>query len=220
MSAVVVYVHGLWLSGAEAVLLRRRLERALEVETRAFAYSSVGVDVSGNAWALRSYLAKIRAPRLHLVAHSLGGLVVLRMFELIASEAPVLADGLPPGRVVLMGSPVRGSEAARRFARWPGGRRMLGRTAGGVLLAPAERHWPSARELGVIAGDHAMGMGRLLGRMPNPSDGTVQVTETTLPGATQQLRLHVSHSGMMFSAEVARQVATFLRDGRFTEMSA
>jgi hypothetical protein len=69
--------------------------------------------------------------------------------------------------------------------------------------------------LGVIAGEHAMGMGRLLGRMPAPSDGTVQVTETDLPGATAQIRLYVSHSGMVFDAEVARQVAVFLREGRF-----
>jgi len=43
----------------------------------------------------------------------------------------------------------------------------------------------------------------------------VWVTETDLPGATDQIRLRVSHSGMVFSALVARQVAAFLRDGRF-----
>jgi hypothetical protein len=43
----------------------------------------------------------------------------------------------------------------------------------------------------------------------------VWVAETDLPGATDQLRLRVSHSGMVFSARVARQVAAFLRDGRF-----
>jgi tetratricopeptide (TPR) repeat protein len=218
MRAVVVYVHGLWLSGVESVVLRRRLERALNIETRAFAYSSVSVDLTGNARALRSYLRGIRTDRLHLVAHSLGGLVVLRLFELIAAEAPARAPAgaeLPAGRVVLMGSPVRGSEAARRFARLPGGRRMLGLTAGEVLLNPAERRWSGVRELGVIAGEHAMGLGRVLGRMPSASDGTVQVAETELPGATEQIRLYVSHSGMVFSAEVARQVAAFLRDGQF-----
>jgi pimeloyl-ACP methyl ester carboxylesterase len=214
--AVVVYVHGLWLSGVESVVLRRRLERALDVETRAFAYSSVAVDLTGNARALGAYLASIHTDGLHLVAHSLGGLVVLRMFELIAAQPREAGgDGLAPGRVVLMGSPVRGSEAARRFAQWPGGRRMLGLTAGEVLLTPADRRWAGPRELGVIAGEHAMGMGRLLGRMPAPSDGTVQVTETELPGATAQIRLYVSHSGMVFDAEVARQVAVFLREGRF-----
>ncbi len=61
-----------------------------------------------------------------------------------------------------------------------------------------------------------VGLGRLLGRMPAPNDGTVWLDETDLPGAAEQLRVHVSHTGMMFSAEVARQVAAFLRDGRFS----
>jgi hypothetical protein len=51
--------------------------------------------------------------------------------------------------------------------------------------------------------------------MDAPSDGTVLVEETDLPGATAQLRLPVSHTGLLFSAEVARQVAAFLRNGRF-----
>ena len=49
----------------------------------------------------------------HVVAHSLGGLVAC---EAIASHAD-----LPAGRVVLMGSPVRGSRTARAVAsHWYG----------------------------------------------------------------------------------------------------
>jgi hypothetical protein len=80
---------------------------------------------------------------------------------------------------------------------------------------PRERRWSCERDLGVIAGDLGVGLGRLLGRMDAPSDGTVLVEETDLPGATAQLRLPVSHTGLVFSAEVARQAAAFLRDGRF-----
>ena len=52
--------------------------------------------------------------------------------------------------------------------------------------------------------------------MNGPNDGTVLVDETHLPGAADQLRLRTSHSGLLFSAEVARQVAAFLETGRFT----
>jgi hypothetical protein len=51
--------------------------------------------------------------------------------------------------------------------------------------------------------------------MGAPNDGTVWLDETDLPGATDHLRVHVSHTGMVYSAEVARQVAAFLKDGRF-----
>ncbi len=210
MTVVVVYVHGLWLPGGESFLLRRRLSRALNAESRVFTYPSVSVGLTENAEALGRYLREIRADTLHLVAHSMGGLVILRLFEL-----GVAGVVLPPGRIVLMGSPVRGSRSAQRLMRLSFGRSILGVAAAEALLVSRERRWAGARDLGVIAGDRAVGLGRLLGRMSEPNDGTVLVQETALPGAVEQLRLHVSHSGMVFSAAVARQTAAFLRDGRF-----
>ena len=217
MGAVVVYVHGLWFGGAESVLLRRRLSRALEAETRVFSYPSIGAGITENAAALGRYLQKIPADRVHLVAHSMGGLLVLELFEqgFAAWRARAGSPALPPGRIVLTGSPVRGCRSAVRLARLPLGQALLGRTARDVLVMPRERRWSRERDLGVIAGDLGVGLGRLLGRMGAPSDGTVLVEETDLPGATAQLRLPVSHTGLVFSAEVARQVAAFLRDGRF-----
>jgi pimeloyl-ACP methyl ester carboxylesterase len=218
MRTVVVYVHGLWLKGGESFLLRRRLSRALNAEGRVFPYASVGAGVTDNALALGKYLKTIETDTLHLVAHSMGGLVILRLFELsLAPQGPLagLAQGLPPGRIVLTGSPVRGSRSAERLARLPFGRALLGLSAADMLLRPGERRWQGGRDLGVVAGDLAVGLGRLLGRMGAPNDGTVWVDETDLPGAADQLRVRVSHSGMVFSAEVARQVAAFLQNGRF-----
>ncbi len=210
----IVYVHGLWLRGYEATLLRRRLAAALDAEVLSFSYPSVRQSMAENAAALARYLARIRAERLHLIAHSLGGLVILGMFESSTFETELT---LPPGRIVFMGSPVRGSDAARRLVRLPLGlgATLLGRTAGEVLVTPRERRWNGQRELGVIAGELPVGAGRLLGPMAGPNDGTVLVRETDLPGATEQIRLRVSHSGMPFSGVVARQVTAFLRDGRF-----
>jgi len=218
MRTVVVYVHGLWLKGGESFLLRRRLSRALNAEGRVFPYASVGAGVTDNALALGKYPKTIETDTLHLVAHSMGGLVILKLFELgLAPQGPLagLAQGLPPGRIVLTGSPVRGSRSAERLARLPFGRALLGLSAADVLLRPGERRWQGGRDLGVVAGDLAVGLGRLLGRMGAPNDGTVWVDETDLPGAADQLRVRVSHSGMVFSAEVARQVAAFLQNGRF-----
>lgn len=209
MRAVVVYVHGLWLPGGESFLLRRRLSRALDAESRMFGYPSVRATLADNAAALGRFLRRNSADTLHLVAHSMGGLLILKLFEL------GLAADLPPGRIVLTGSPVRGSRSAARLARLPFGRTLLGRTAAEALLPRSQPRWPGVRELGVIAGDLGWGLGRLLGSVSAPNDGTVLVEETDLPGATQQLTLPVSHSGMVFSAEVARQAAAFLRGGRF-----
>jgi hypothetical protein len=69
--------------------------------------------------------------------------------------------------------------------------------------------------LGVIAGDLGFGLGRLVGTLGGPSDGTIMVEETELDGATDRLVLRVSHTGMLFSAAVARAAGAFLRSGRF-----
>jgi hypothetical protein len=45
MKTVVVYVHGLWFSGREALLLRARLSRALGAEIRVFAYPPVNATI-------------------------------------------------------------------------------------------------------------------------------------------------------------------------------
>jgi pimeloyl-ACP methyl ester carboxylesterase len=214
---VVVYVHGLWLNGWESLLLRRRLSRELNCEALSFRYSSVGVGVRDNAQALAAFLRRLRADTLHLVGHSMGGLVILELFE----RGYALDDGqargavLPPGRVVLLGSPVRGSLAARNLSQRTFGRRMLGLTAHEVLLPQRDRRWPGKRDLGVIAGNVPVGFGRFMGPFSAASDGTVLVQETHLAGAKECRVLRTTHSGMVYSPLVAREVASFLRDGHF-----
>jgi pimeloyl-ACP methyl ester carboxylesterase len=204
---VIVYVHGLWLNGWESVLLRRRLSRSLDCRAVSFGYSSVGDGLAQNTRAFGAYLERIEADTLHLVGHSLGGLLILDLFETGLT--------LPPGRIVLLGSPVQGSRAARNLAAWPFGRRIMGLMANEVLLPVRERRWDGERDLGVIAGNVAVGFGRLTGPLDEPSDGTVLVSETRIDGAKQHVTLPATHSGMVYSPLVASHAATFLRDGRF-----
>jgi pimeloyl-ACP methyl ester carboxylesterase len=211
VSAVIVYVHGLWQRGVESHWLRRRLSQDMGAEARTFSYPSVAADATTNARALAKYLGAIRADTLHLVGHSLGGLVILKLFE----EDTDTPARLPPGRIVLLGSPLRGSRSAQNLARLPFGRKIMGLGVGEELLASRERRWNGARDLGVIAGDLGFGLGRLVGTLAGPSDGTIMVEETELDGAADRLLLRVSHTGMLFSAAVARAAGVFFRTGRF-----
>jgi pimeloyl-ACP methyl ester carboxylesterase len=212
VGTVVVYVHGLWQSGGEALWLRRRLAQDLGAEAVAFSYPSVAANVTANALALAKYLSAVRADTLHLIGHSLGGLVILKIFE----QSPEMQAALPPGRIVLLGSPLRGSRTARNLARLPFGRRIMGRSIHEEVLMARDRQWNRSRELGVIAGDLGFGLGRLVGTLGGPSDGTVLIEETQLEGAADRVVLRVSHTGMLFSAAVARAAAGFLRTGRFS----
>jgi pimeloyl-ACP methyl ester carboxylesterase len=207
VKTVIVHVHGLWFSGREAYLLRRRLARALPAEERAFSYPSMGNTVSANSAALGKFLAAIHCDRLHLVGHSLGGVVIVDLFR----HAP----DLPAGRILLLGAPLRGSAAARSLSHLPFGKAMLGHgVAEQVLQAPARR-WEGSRELAIIAGSLPVGIGRLVHRFEGANDGTILVAETHLEGASDHLVLPVSHTGLLWSREVVRQGASFLRDGHF-----
>jgi len=212
MSTVIVYVHGLWQRGAESVWLRRRLSQDLGAEARVFSYPSVAADATSNARALAKFLTAIRADTLHLVGHSLGGLVILKLFE---EDAEARAR-LPPGRIVLLGSPLQGSRTAQNLARLPFGKKIMGSSVAEELLAARERRWNRSRELGVIAGDLGVGLGRLVGTLGGPSDGTILVEETELDGTADRVVLRVSHTGMLFSAAVARAAGAFLSTGRFS----
>jgi len=161
VSTVIVYVHGLWQRGAEGHWLRRRLARDLAADVRAFSYPSVTADATANTRALAEYLSAIRADTLHLIGHSLGGLVIVKLFE----EHAETVVRLPPGRIVLLGSPMRGSRTARNLARLPFGRKIMGLAVGEELLVPRERRWGRQRDLGVIAGDLGFGLGRLVGTL-------------------------------------------------------
>ncbi len=219
MSAIVVYVHGLWLTGVEALYLRRELARELHAEDLNFRYSSMAGTIGQSAAELGKFLAAACERRgrtvgtMHLVGHSMGGLVILKLFE---NPPP-----LPPGRILLLGPPIQGSRAARGLAQLPFGRNLLGRAYDDAAFdaaqcAPAPpRRWGGARQLGIIAGESAFGLAHLVTRFDGPNDGVVEVEETRLEGAADHLTLAAHHSGLLFSREVVRQGAEFLRTGKF-----
>jgi pimeloyl-ACP methyl ester carboxylesterase len=209
VSTAVVYVHGLWMTGIEGVVLRWRLAKELGADAPLFSYRSVGAGIAANARSLAKRLSRLRADTLHLVGHSLGGLVICKMFEEAGGES------LPPGRVVLLGAPVAGSRAAHRLAQWKFGRLIMGRSVREELLMYRDRRWAYGRDLGVIAGNLNVGLGRVVNTHRGSSDGTIFVDETHIPGMKQHLVMHVSHTGLPFSAAVAKQTAAFLRSGCF-----
>jgi len=207
MNAAVVYVHGLWFSGQEAFMLRRRLEKERGYAWHAFSYASTLLTMDAIADALDQFIATVDAPRVHLVGHSLGGIVIMRCFERHPHQ--------PPGRIVLMGTPSLPSRAAAGLARFRFGRALLGQAAADELLNSHQRRWSHERELGIIAGTQSLSFGRLVVSFDEANDGTIAVSETQLPGATGHLQLPVNHSGMLLSARVAHEVGQFLEHGRF-----
>lgn len=207
----VVLVHGIWMPGAIMSILKYRLERHGFVG-RLFDYYAVNVELDENAERLASAVAEEAGDGpVHVVGHSLGGVLALRM-HLVHPDAP-------PGRVVCLGSPLCGSRAAAGLGRWEFGQRMLGLTITAGVVHEAADCWgvevTERREVGIIAGTRALGLGRVVADFDEENDGAVAVSETRLPGATDHLLIPVTHTGLVWSQPVADQVAVFLRHGHF-----
>ncbi|AMN47790.1 hypothetical protein ACG33_11920 [Steroidobacter denitrificans] len=206
---LVILVHGLWMSGLELGIIKRRLE-AGQLRAVIFSYPTLRGSMREHARSLLRFARAQRAQTLHFIGHSLGGLVILRALE---------SEDLTPGRVVLMGTPSQGSRAAREIARrLPFGRRILGPALYQECIEPADippRQWSGHREVGVIAGSMRLGLGRLFAGLEGEHDGTVRVEETRLPGAKDHIVIATSHTGMLLSAEALQQAVHFLRMGTF-----
>lgn len=174
-----------------------------------FSYASVRADLHANAASLARFLDALDADTLHLVGHSLGGILIRALFQNHPQRRP--------GRIVTLGTPHGGSRVAQHLSRRACWRRAMGKSIAQLLAGEASRWAPPAREIGAICGTRSFGLGRLLYRgLPRPNDGLLTVKESAFPAAREHLALPVSHTGMLFSREVARQVAAFLVTARFS----
>jgi pimeloyl-ACP methyl ester carboxylesterase len=209
MTGTVILVHGVWMTGLEMRPLARRL-RACGYDTVVFSYRSLLKPLAHNAARLADRVRQQDAPTVHLVGHSLGGLVILQALQ----DHPDLING----RVVLLGSPVNGSVIARRVQRYWFSRWLLGRGGRGALLGNGPR-WQGQPPLGLIAGTRPVGIGRLLGGFDGANDGTVAVAETAIAGATSTMTVDTGHFGLLYSTAVAQAVCAFLHQGCYNSAS-
>jgi len=204
--AATVLVHGLWTHGLVMAMLRRRLNR-MDLAASCYSYPSMRRSLTENADHLARFARSLHAPHVHWVGHSLGGLVVLRMLQ--------REPALPPGRIVLLGVPYQDGHTQGTLVASGIGERLLGRSMREWREIARPEKFPG-REIGVVAGSLSMGLGRLVARgLPVPNDGSVTVAETEMAATCDRIVLPVSHSSMLFSRLVARQIGVFLRTGRF-----
>ena len=203
--ADVVLVPGLWNPSGVLWPLAARLRRA-GYAPRVFSYrgrASFGANVERLGRFVRD---KLDGRAAHFIGHSLGGVLVLETLN--------RHPDIPVASALLIGSPVRGSLAGRRFGRERFGRWMMGGSA--QCWAARDARWTREAPLGVLAGSVAIGLGRMLGgNLPGANDGVVCLEETAVDGMAACKLLPQPHSWMPISPSVARLTESFLRTGRF-----
>lgn len=200
--AGVVLIHGLARGAASMWLLARRLEAA-GFRAAAIPYPSrrLTIDQAVDWIAARLGPATRGWGVVHLVGHSLGGVIARRLAERRADPRI--------GRVVQLGAPNSGSHMALIVRRLPLARWLLGPALDEIpALAP-----PRARvgAVGAIAGVLPP-MGRR--GLALPGDGFVTV-RSAWRGAEAHQALLSLHGWLPLSARAAREIVTFLQAGRF-----
>lgn len=203
--STVLLLHGIWMRPWVLRVLARRL-RAVGYEVVIPAYASVTRTPAENAARLYGAIQGLSSDYLHVVGHSLGGIVALHLL----SQYPQL----PPGRLVTLGTPVRGSQVARTVRPLP----LLGKAFGSSMeqgLAGAGVPTALGWEWGAIIGTLPVGLGFpfLRGQV---HDGAVSVGEAEHPAQTARLYLRLSHTGLLFSATACAQIHQFLQTGQFS----
>jgi pimeloyl-ACP methyl ester carboxylesterase len=196
------------MPGEESLVLKSRLAHEFALTLHAFRYSAVFSAMNSITASLADFVRELDVPEVHFVGHSLGGLVIHRFLERFPEQ--------PPGRVVFLGTPSVASRAAEYASRFAPIAHLMGQSVAEELLQPRERRWTHADPLGIVAGTQPLGLGQLLAHFQEENDGTVSVSETRLPGATDHIVLPVSHLGMLVSARVAHETGLFLTQGHFS----
>ena len=207
----VVCTHGIWSHGVGMFLLKRHLEREFGMRALVFSYPSVTNTLDENARLLAEFIAGNELGATHVVGHSLGGLVTLRMLAMGYSDVP--------GRIVCLGSPLSGSRAASVLHAKDWGEHLLGHSLPQGTVHSVANDWARdvarVREIGIIAGSVPVGIGRIAGDFGEPNDGSVTVAETRLDGAKDHIVMDVNHTALTIARSVADQVGSFLRRGEF-----
>jgi len=208
MKPNVLLIHGVLMNPLEMRYLGKQLENA-GFQVHYVYYQSVLKKPAENAKAVYQKIAKLNLPDLHIVAHSLGGIITLHLLDQYKD--------IPEGRVVMLGSPVQGSSVAQRIQSWPVLSPLLSQSMQQGLSGDGLPDWTCGRDWGMIAGDKNIGIGSISGKLNEKSDGTVLVKETKHPQLTEHIVVNKSHTALLFSKTVANLTIKFLQTGSFKQ---
>lgn len=151
----------------------------------------------------------IGAEKIHLVTHSLGGIVVRKFLQ---------THDLPAGsRVVMISPPNKGSRIVDVLKdnfvfEWIYG-------PAGQVLGTSPDSLPNSLDpvdapIGVIAGSRSFNP-LFSAMLPGKDDGKVSVESAKLPEMQDFIVVEATHTFIMSDSEVIRQVRHFLVHGRF-----
>jgi len=207
----VILLHGIIRSSKSLYVMADQL-RAEGFTVFPMEYPSTQISIPEAADYLNSIIEHTDGiEELHLVGHSMGGLVIRAWFSKYADPRVQ--------RVVMLGTPNYGAEMADHLKRnllfrtvfGPAGRQLVTDEAGLIPTLPT----PPC-EFAIIAGARGKpnGWNPLI---PGDDDGTVTVESARLLGASDFATAPLLHHALLGDRDVSTQVARFLKTGCLRE---
>ena len=208
----VVLVHGLWRSGFAM--------RSIASDLEYYGFHTVSIDYPSTEMNIpelaQQYVPdgiqrckETGAQQIHLVSHSMGGIVVRQYLQ---------DNALPTGsRVVMLSPPNQGSELTEKFGEYWWYQWMTGPAASSL----------TQKEEGIISHLHAVNepVGIIAayrkwslwpeGWLPSPNDGTVSVESMQLTEMDDLILINSGHASMRYQDEIQQQIRHFLIKGAF-----
>ncbi len=206
---LVVMTHGIASTRFFLTPLALRLRRA-GFGVRLYGYPSLWWSNRTFGRRFASLLRRLgdRCDQLHVVGHSMGGIVARCALE----------EELPPnlGRVVQIAPPNQGSHMATRIGHYHGHALW-----DAVVVPPHRLIAPTLSELRDTPDSFVRQLGPPppgveVGVVTASHDRVLHPEQTHLPGAADEVTIESWHTGVLWKRETADQVARFLRTGAFT----
>ncbi len=194
----VVLVHGLWMGRWSFTSIAKHLKKQ-GYRVYHFGYKTTSKPFDFNRQKLQAFVNSRSQDTVHLVVHSLGGILSMRTLPNIKKT----------GKLVMLGSPVNGSQAAKDLGKKKWGAWLLNHAleplSNGVIEPTVLRHSC------MIAGtSNSIGVARLVTKLSKPNDGTVALVETQAGWINCHTTEKTNHFRMLFHKNIKNKISEFL----------
>lgn len=180
----VILVHGFWSKPWSLYYWKRFLQhQGLNVYD--FGYRSSGRPFAYNVQQMIHFTNSRAESIIHIIAHSMGGLLSVTALPKIIKN----------GRLVMLGSPINGSSLAKMLKRI-NLHQFTTRHASRILTEGLNNPKINRKSL-MIAGNKSIGIGQIWKNLEKPNDGTVSLKETQADWVNAHHTIPTHHMGLL-----------------------
>ena len=202
----VVLVHGLWM-GRWSFFSIAKFLRKHGFKVYLFGYKTSNSPFDFNKHKLQAFVNSRNEATVHLVVHSMGGILSMRSMPNIRKE----------GKLIMLGSPINGSQAAKAMSEKKWTSWMLRHAT--EPLINGVKNPKVLRNSMMVAGTHSgLRIARIVTKLPKPNDGTVALLETQADWIDFHTTENSNHFFLLTNKNVKVKIIDFLSNEKITAL--